>query len=182
MREWLKRKIAPKEMAELERWRVEWEEYRRWLAEFELVAVALDNLRAEVEGKALDACHPPGEKGPWIIGGLRDRMRAFASNDSHRNSAPVASRLAAPPINSSSHVSESRVPKEPDPFKGNGDVFFPVDRTGLVSGNGGESGGAGASASWGSSPSYSSGSGYSGSSSDCGSSSDSGSSGSCSSD
>lgn len=179
MREWLKWKIAPEEMAELERWRVEWNEYRAWLAEFELVAMALDNLRAEVDGKeSLDACHPPGEKGPWGVHGLRERMRALASNDSRRNAAPVA----APPINSGSYVSECSVPKEPDPFKGNGDVFFPVDRTGLVSGNGGESGGAGASASWESSPSYSSGNSYSSSSSDCGSSSDSGSSSSCSSD
>lgn len=64
------------DLAELDRWRTQWQEYRRWLAEFREVAMALDNLRAEVLGKeSLNACHPPGDEGPWTVDGLRYRMR-----------------------------------------------------------------------------------------------------------
>lgn len=51
MLEFLKWLVASKEMAELERWRIEWNEHRRWLAEFPLVGMALDNMKSEVEGK-----------------------------------------------------------------------------------------------------------------------------------
>jgi hypothetical protein len=51
MREWLKWLIAGNEMAELERWHVEWHEHRRWLAEFKIVGMALDNMKSEVEGR-----------------------------------------------------------------------------------------------------------------------------------
>ncbi len=64
MLEFLKWLVASKEMAELERWRIEWNEHRRWLAEFPLVGMALDNMRAEVEGN-------PKE----FISDLRDKMR-----------------------------------------------------------------------------------------------------------
>lgn len=80
MPEWLKWLVAGKELEELYKWRSEWEEYRRWLAEFPQVAMALDNMRSEINGEALDACHPPGRNGPWTIRGLRDRMRAMTSN------------------------------------------------------------------------------------------------------
>lgn len=67
---------SARDFAELERWRTQWHEYRRWLAEFPEVAMALDNLRAEVLGKeSLDACHPPGDEGPWTVDGLRYKMR-----------------------------------------------------------------------------------------------------------
>lgn len=81
MIEWLKWLVAGKELEELERWRVKWEIYRRWLSEFPHVGMALDNMKAEVEGKqSLNACYPPGEEGPWIIEGLRERMRKTAHN------------------------------------------------------------------------------------------------------
>lgn len=52
MLDWLKWRVAPKEMAELDRWRIQWEEHRRWLAEFPEVAMALDHLRDTAEDKA----------------------------------------------------------------------------------------------------------------------------------
>ena len=68
MRQWLKWIIAPKEMAELERWRVEWQTHRRWLAEFDHVGVALDNLKAEAEGKPVA-----------FIEDVREKMRSGAA-------------------------------------------------------------------------------------------------------
>ena len=50
MREWLKWLVARKEMAELSRWSVQWNEHRRWLAEFPDAAIALDHLKEEVTG------------------------------------------------------------------------------------------------------------------------------------
>ena len=50
MREWLKWLVARKEMAELSRWNVQWNEHRRWLAEFPDAAIALDHLKEEVTG------------------------------------------------------------------------------------------------------------------------------------
>ncbi|WP_061286694.1 hypothetical protein [Herbaspirillum chlorophenolicum] len=75
----LKWLIAGPEMRELERRRVTWEQYRRWLAEFPQVAMALDNMKAEIDGAGLDACHPPSTDGPWTVEGLRDRMRQLQS-------------------------------------------------------------------------------------------------------
>ncbi|WP_270818316.1 hypothetical protein [Aeromonas sp. Y318-3] len=72
---WLKWLVAGKEMQELYRWRVKWQEYRRWLAEFDEVGVTLDNLKAEVDGKGLSASHPPGDVGPWTVEALRERLR-----------------------------------------------------------------------------------------------------------
>lgn len=79
MQEFLKWLFAKKEMEELCRWRISWEQYRRWLGEFPEVRMALDNLRAEVDGQQLDACTPPGKKGPWTVSGLRDRLRSLAA-------------------------------------------------------------------------------------------------------
>lgn len=76
MKDWLKRLLAKKELEELHRWRLHWDSYRRWLAEFPEIAITLDNLKTEVDGKvSLDACHPPGKKGPWTIQGLRYCLR-----------------------------------------------------------------------------------------------------------
>lgn len=72
---WLKWLVAGKEMQELYRWRVKWQEYRRWLAEFDEVGVTLDNLKAEVDGKGLSASHPPGDVGPWTVEALREHLR-----------------------------------------------------------------------------------------------------------
>ena len=49
--EWLKWQIAKKEMAELDRWRIEWHDHRRWFAEFQVTATAFDHLKARVEGE-----------------------------------------------------------------------------------------------------------------------------------
>ena len=65
MLEWLKWKIAGREMAELERWRVEWHQARRWIGEFPDARDALDRLRQEVDGVV-----------PFDISRLRDNMRA----------------------------------------------------------------------------------------------------------
>lgn len=65
MLEWLKWKIAGREMAELERWRVQWHETRRWLGEFPDAASALDQLRQQVDGVHM-----------MDIQRLRDNMRA----------------------------------------------------------------------------------------------------------
>lgn len=64
MLNWLKWKIASKEMAELERWHIQWDQHRRWLAEFPNVVAALDNLKEEAAARD-----------PLPIGILRDRMR-----------------------------------------------------------------------------------------------------------
>ena len=55
MLNWLKWMIAGKELSELERWRVQWQESRRWMAEFPDVATALDHMRAEVAGEAVSS-------------------------------------------------------------------------------------------------------------------------------
>jgi hypothetical protein len=60
----------------LERYRVKLNEYRRWLAEFPDITLALGNLSAEAEGKeSLSANYPPSDQGPWTITGLRDVLR-----------------------------------------------------------------------------------------------------------
>lgn len=64
MLNWLKWKIASKEMAELERWRVYWHQHRQWFAEFPEVAAALDNLHEEALARE-----------PVNISELRDSMR-----------------------------------------------------------------------------------------------------------
>lgn len=76
---WLKWKIAGKEMAELERWRRTTDEYWRWLAEFYPIALTLENLREEASGKhSLNISYPPGEKRPWSVANLRYVLRADA--------------------------------------------------------------------------------------------------------
>lgn len=64
MLNWLKWKIAPKEMAELERWRVYWHQHRQWFAEFPDVSAALDNLHEEALARE-----------PVNISEMRDSMR-----------------------------------------------------------------------------------------------------------
>lgn len=68
--------VAGKDLEELSRWRSNWEHYRRWLSEFPVIAMTLDNMKNEVSGTlSMDACHPPGKKGPWDIDGLRRHLR-----------------------------------------------------------------------------------------------------------
>ncbi|KVL59268.1 hypothetical protein WT01_15685 [Burkholderia cepacia] len=50
MLEWLKRLVARRELEELDRWRVECVEARRWFAEFPEVAHALDYLSGFAKG------------------------------------------------------------------------------------------------------------------------------------
>lgn len=45
--------VAPKEMEELHQWRSQWEEHRRWLAEFEHTSATLDHMRSWVDGTPL---------------------------------------------------------------------------------------------------------------------------------
>lgn len=51
---WVKTRIkwfvAFEEMRELQRWQVQWEEHRRWMASFPDVRDTLDHLRQEVDG------------------------------------------------------------------------------------------------------------------------------------
>lgn len=74
-REWLKWRLAGEEIRELVRWRVTWSTYYRWLVEFPELEEVLANMRAEVDGEALDAGTPPSQDGPWTIEGLRERAR-----------------------------------------------------------------------------------------------------------
>lgn len=64
MLDWLKRKIAGRELAELERWRLNWLDTRQWLAEFDDARDALDHLRQKVDGVRV-----------YDIERLRDNMR-----------------------------------------------------------------------------------------------------------
>jgi hypothetical protein len=48
---WLRRLVAGREVAELERWRVECRQVRRWMAEFPDVCTALDHLEAFASGR-----------------------------------------------------------------------------------------------------------------------------------
>lgn len=52
-------------LEELNRWRVYWHEHRRWFAEFDAAAVALDSLHAKAKGSPTS-----------FIGDERDRLRA----------------------------------------------------------------------------------------------------------
>jgi hypothetical protein len=81
---WLKRKIAwavaGRDLAELERWRVECDQLLRWLAEFRDVCDALDHLGRTARGY----------ENPEFITVLRDHMR-------RRRDAPR--EVTIPPIN-----------------------------------------------------------------------------------
>jgi hypothetical protein len=54
---WIKWRIAKKEMAELEQWRIQWHEHRRWFAEFPEAAAALDHMKANVNGEPVTNIH-----------------------------------------------------------------------------------------------------------------------------
>lgn len=60
---WIKWKICNKELVELNRWRLQWGIYRQWLAMFPEIAIALDQLKNEVDGHS-----------PMFIGDLRDKV------------------------------------------------------------------------------------------------------------
>ena len=47
--DWLLWLIGRKEMTELHRWRVQWEEHRRWMAEFPEVSATLDHMKHSVD-------------------------------------------------------------------------------------------------------------------------------------
>ncbi len=55
--EWLKRLIARKELEELDSWRLQWHEHRRWMAEFGHVALTLDHMKANVDGEPVSSIH-----------------------------------------------------------------------------------------------------------------------------
>lgn len=77
MREWLKWLVARKEMAELSRWNVQWNEHRRWLAEFPDAAMALDHLKEEVTGDY-----------QCTLRCLRDAMRARHAQEAKQGEQP----------------------------------------------------------------------------------------------
>ena len=78
---WLKWRIAGDELAELHRWRVHHDMYRRWLAEFGDIAMVLDNLQAVAMGEQLDMSDAPSTSGPWTIEALREVLRRHAGRD-----------------------------------------------------------------------------------------------------
>ena len=86
---WLKWKIAGKELEELHRWRCKTDEYWRWLAEFYPIALTLENLREEVAGRPLNICYPPGDARPWSADNLRYQLRK------HDEIAKLAARVGA---------------------------------------------------------------------------------------
>lgn len=72
LKEWL----ARKELAQLEYIKGQLQEYRRWLAEFPMIGLTLENLILTINGKdSLDACHPPFPTGPWTVDNLRYKLR-----------------------------------------------------------------------------------------------------------
>lgn len=73
---WFKWLVAGKELKELHRRRLAMNEYRRWLAEFELIATTLDNMETEVQGLIpVNISTPAGTDGPWDIQNLRKILR-----------------------------------------------------------------------------------------------------------
>ena len=82
MREWIKWLVAKQEMIELERWRVEWEEHRRWMAEFEVCRATLDHMRASVDGQPVN-----------YIQTLRDSFRTDAALSPPGRAARLAALL-----------------------------------------------------------------------------------------
>ncbi len=67
---------------ELGRWRIQWEEHRRWMAEFRPVATVLDNMRAEARGLNCDGAPVTRHE---FLSDLRELMRAQrAADDSAR--------------------------------------------------------------------------------------------------
>jgi hypothetical protein len=70
-----------RDLAELERWRVTWQEYDRWLAEHADVSLVLRNMNQEVRGcESLNAGTASEDNGPWTVSGLRAVLRARAAN------------------------------------------------------------------------------------------------------
>lgn len=59
-------------LTELERRRTLWQEYRRWLADFPDIALALDNMDAEFRGSSLCASHLciASSQSTWAVGCL----------------------------------------------------------------------------------------------------------------
>lgn len=68
--------LAPKEMLELNMWRLKFMEYRKWLSEFPEICMTMDNMMAEIDQvELLNVSYPPGNKGPWDVAGLREILR-----------------------------------------------------------------------------------------------------------
>lgn len=59
---WLVRRLARRELEELERWRVYCDEAERWFAEFPEVALALEHLRKQADGEQVDFINRVREK------------------------------------------------------------------------------------------------------------------------
>lgn len=87
MFEWLKRLVARRELEELDRWRLECVEARRWFAEFPEVAHALDYLAGFAKGTH-------GGR----IDQAREKMRGMLESDVNRAAHnPFMAPLRVPP-------------------------------------------------------------------------------------
>ncbi|APR40013.1 hypothetical protein [Paraburkholderia sp. SOS3] len=80
MLNWLKRLVAGRELAELERWRVECAQAQRWLAEFYEAEIALHHVRQAAEGKA-SSFHLPR---------IRDALRARRAMEGRSKPGPFS--------------------------------------------------------------------------------------------
>lgn len=89
LHDWLKWRIAGRELAMLHRYRVAMTQYDQWLAEFPDVRLTLTNLHAEVTGElTLNGCHPPTlGSGPWTVSGLREVLRLGRAVAAHSRRA-----------------------------------------------------------------------------------------------
>ncbi|WP_175683853.1 hypothetical protein [Burkholderia cenocepacia] len=86
MFEWLKRLVARRELEELDRWRVECVEARRWFGEFPEVSHALDYLAGFAKGT-----------GGGRIDQAREKMRSMRAADVARASSnPFLAPLRVP--------------------------------------------------------------------------------------
>lgn len=79
------RKDANLTNVRLARYRLKIDLYDRWLAEFPVIVLVLQNLKADAEGEGLDTSFPPSSSGPWAVEGLRNVLRKI--NAAHTMSA-----------------------------------------------------------------------------------------------
>ena len=77
----LKWLVAPKEMEELDRWRIQWHEHRRWFAEFPVAAVTLDHMKATVDGEPITGIHV-----------VRDSCRRVVNGEPTYSDGPLPER------------------------------------------------------------------------------------------
>ncbi len=86
---WTRKNETLDKLDRLDRWERAWQEHDRWLAlsspEAELV---LRNLKAQVDGRALDVCWPPSKSGPWSHAQLREVLKVRAASIGEQETQP----------------------------------------------------------------------------------------------